>query len=69
MEYENEVAKPKQPKQGSPDGMYNARVAEAFNGEMMSIAYGKYGKEGCSKDASRIAPYMMYNDNADQNGY
>jgi hypothetical protein len=67
--YHNETAHPHQAKMGHSDGMYDAKVSDHFKGEMMNISYGKYGEKGYDKDASRIAPYMMYNDNADQNGY
>jgi hypothetical protein len=40
-----------------------------FKGEMMDISNGMYGKSGADHDKSRVAPYMMYNDTTDQNGY
>jgi len=36
---------------------------------MMDISFGKFGKEGMMHDKKRVAPYMMYNDTTDQNGY
>ena len=60
---------PKEPKGGSSAGEYSARGVSDFKGEMMNIAAGKYGKAGEKHDAAKIAPYMMYNDSTDQNGY
>lgn len=67
--YHNEIAEPHQAMQGHAGDMYNAKVSDDFKDEMMNISYGKFGESGYERDAKRIAPYMMYNDNADQNGY
>ena len=67
--YHNEEVRPSQPKQGHEAGMYDAKCDMEFKGEMMGISYGKFGKAGMEKDASRVAPYMMYNGHSDQNGY
>jgi hypothetical protein len=70
MKYMNETSSPKEaPKGSGPSDMYSAPGLEAFIGEMTGIAYGKYGSAGCKSDKAKIAPYMMYNDKTDQNGY
>jgi len=67
--YNAENVKPKQAKEGSTSGEYSAMGVADFKGEMMDISNGMYGESGMKKDRSRIAPYMMYNDTTDQNGY
>jgi hypothetical protein len=67
--YNQENTKPKQAKEGSTSGEYSAMGVRDFKGEMMDISNGMYGKSGADHDKSRVAPYMMYNDTTDQNGY
>lgn len=70
MTYHNESVSPRQPHEGhGPSDMYSAPSINAWNEEMMDISCGKFGEKGCHHDAKKIAPYMMYNDSRDQNGY
>jgi hypothetical protein len=67
--YSHGTVKPMQAKEGSTSGEYHAMGVTDFKSEMMEISAGKFGHEGQKQDHARIAPYMMYNDTTDQNGY